>query len=99
MIKNNTKLVVTKGQISSPIDSETIILNINSGVYYSLNSVGQTIWNLLQQPKTFAEVCDTLLAKYDVEYERCENDLLFLLKKLQSEGLIQISNEEDIQIY
>lgn len=99
LLKNNkSKLVAAKGQIAAKMNDETVILNSNSGVYYGLNSIGETIWNLIQQPKTFAEVRDAMLTKYEVSSEQCQSDLLSLLEQLQSEGLIQIINEANPQI-
>lgn len=90
---SESKLVAAKGQIAAKMDGEIVILNSNSGVYYGLNPIGATIWNLIQQPKTFAEVRDAILTKYQVSSEQCQSDLLSLIEQLQSEGLIQIINE------
>ncbi|WP_036477737.1 PqqD family peptide modification chaperone [Myxosarcina sp. GI1] len=90
---NKLKIIAAKGQIAAEMDGELLILNSNSGIYYGLNPIGQTVWNLIQQPKTFAEVRDAILTKYEVSSERCQSDLLSLLEQLQSKGLILISNE------
>lgn len=33
---------------------------------------------------------DTLLSEYDVDEKLCERDLLILLEKMKSEGLIEV---------
>ena len=78
-------------QVSCPLGDEAAILNLNNTVYYGLNPVGARVWNLLQQrPRTIGELRDLLIEEYDVEAGRCEADLLELLQKMRTEGLIQV---------
>ena len=81
---------VAPEQISCPLGDEAAILNLKNTVYYGLNPVGARVWNLLQQPKTVRELRDVLLDEYEVDAGRCERDLLELLEKMRSEGLIQV---------
>lgn len=80
----------TTEQVSCPLGDEAAILNLKNTVYYGLNPVGARVWNLLQQPRSVGELRDALLDEYDVEPERCEHDLLELLEKMRSEGLILV---------
>jgi hypothetical protein len=83
-------VIAAPEQVSCPLGEESAILNLKNTVYYGLNSVGARVWNLLQQPRTVGELRDALLDEYDVEAARCETDLLELLGKMRSEGLIQV---------
>lgn len=85
-------VVASSEQVSCPLGEESAILNLKNSVYYGLDSVGACIWNLLREPKSVGELRDTLLAEYDVDAGRCERDLLELLEKMRSEGLIQIQS-------
>jgi hypothetical protein len=77
-------------QVSCPLGDEAAILNLKNTVYYGLNPVGARVWTLLQQPRSVGELRDALLDEYDVDENRCESDLLELLEKMRSEGLIQV---------
>jgi hypothetical protein len=79
-------------QASCPLGDEAAILNLNNSVYYGVNPVGARVWNLLQQPRSVQELRDALLGEYEVEADRCERDLLDLLEKMRSEGLIEVRN-------
>jgi hypothetical protein len=81
---------VTPEQVSCPLGDEAAILNLKNTVYYGLNPVGARIWNLLQRPRSVGELRDTILDEYAVESAQCERDLLELLEKMRSEGLIQV---------
>jgi len=79
-------------QVSCPLGDEAAILNMKNTVYYGLDPVGARIWTLLQQKRSVGELRDLLVEEYDVEAERCGQDLLELLKKMRAEGLIQVAS-------
>ncbi|WNZ22757.1 PqqD family protein [Leptolyngbya sp. NK1-12] len=84
----------TKDQVSSDLVGETVILNLKSGVYFGLNEVGTTIWNLIQQPRTLQSIHTSLLAEYDVDSEQCMQDLIAILHDLQAAELIEITHAD-----
>jgi hypothetical protein len=91
-ISEQTVVVAAKDQVSCDLAGEAAILNIKNGVYYGLDPVGARIWNLMRQPRAVREIQNTLVGEYDVEPERCSRDLLGLLEKLLSEGLIEVKD-------
>jgi hypothetical protein len=93
-ITRDTLIAQAKEQVSSDLQGEVAILNLKNSVYYGVDAVGPRIWELLREPKTVSEVLDTLLQEYEVERERCEEDLLVFLEKLSKEGLIEICDEQ-----
>lgn len=86
-------VVATSGQVSCPLGEEAAILNIKSSKYYGLDSVGARVWTLIQQPRSVGELRDTIVKEYDVEADRCEQDLLEFLGKMRSEGLIEVRDQ------
>jgi hypothetical protein len=84
--------VSAKDQVSSDLGGEVAILDLKAGVYYGLDAVGARIWSLIQEPITVNEIRDILLEEYEVEPERCEHDLLALLRRLADEGLVEVRN-------
>jgi hypothetical protein len=86
----DTVVVVAPDQVSCALGDEAAILHVTKSVYYGVNPVGASIWNLLKTPKTVREIRDALLQEYEVEAGRCERDLFALLEKLCEEGLIRI---------
>ena len=75
-------------QTSAEVDGENVILDLEDGVYYGLNAVGTQVWNRIQDPTTVGEIVDDLTAEYDVDYERCFDDVVSLLEDLAENGLI-----------
>lgn len=85
-----TTVMVTSQQVSCPLGDESAILNMKNSVYYGVNPVGATVWNLLREAKTVSQIRDAILDEYEVDEVRCEKDLLALLEEMRSEGLIEV---------
>jgi len=90
MIALGTLIGKTQDQIASDLGGEVVVLNIQHGIYYGVDDVGVTIWQLLDQPRTPEAIRDAVLAKYDVDPEECERDLLRFLEQLLNAGLIEV---------
>jgi hypothetical protein len=91
VISDQSRISVSKDQVSCDLAGEVAILSIKNGVYYGLDPIGASIWTLIQQPRTFAEVREALLALYDVDQPRLESDLRKLLAELVEQGLIEVA--------
>ena len=80
-------------QVSCDLSGEVAILNLKNGMYYGLEEVGAAIWNLVAEPKPVSRILEALLDRYEVDHERCRNDLLTLLGMLNTRGLIRVTDE------
>lgn len=92
-LTDTTVIRVTDTSLSTNIDNETVILEKESGKYYGLNTVATYIWEMLDDSRTFAELRDALLEEYDVNRERCENDLKEVLSEMEEFGLIEVGGD------
>ncbi|HZQ07900.1 MAG TPA: PqqD family peptide modification chaperone [Anaerolineae bacterium] len=80
-------------QVSSPLADEMAVLNLENGVYYTLNRTGARVWEGLQEPRRVSELRDMLVRRYDVSPEQCERELVQLLENMAQEGLIEVRSE------
>jgi Coenzyme PQQ synthesis protein D (PqqD) len=87
---DQSRIAVSADQVSCDLAGEVAILSLRNSVYYGLDPVGASVWSLIQQPKTFAEIRDALLGIYDVDSAQLESDLQALLGELSEQGLIEI---------
>jgi hypothetical protein len=74
-------------------DDEVVIVNLDSGAYYSLGGTGTQIWNLMEQGLSPAAITDNLVQFYDGSRDEIHAGLEGLLRDLLSEKLI-VSFEE-----
>lgn len=93
VISLKTIVVASKENVSCSLGEEEAILHMRSGVYYGLDPVGARVWKLLDRPKSVGELQAAILEEYEVEPAKCESDLLLLLERLRTEGLIEIRSE------
>lgn len=91
VLKSST-ITASKNHLSSEIDGETVLLDIESGVYLGLNSVGSSIWNLIAESKKVTDIRDAIANEYEIDLDSCEKDVLDFLEKLADEGLIEVQN-------
>jgi hypothetical protein len=91
-ISDRSVVVAAKDQVSCDLAGEAAILNIKSGVYYGLDPIGAQIWRLMQEPRAVAEIQNAITNEYDVEPNRCAQDVVALLEKLLAEGLIELKD-------
>ena len=95
MISIDSEVVATRNQVSCDLQGEAAILNLENGVYYGLNPVGARIWELIQEPRNVADIRNTILEEYDVDEERCQDDLLQLLREMETHGLIEVHDAKN----
>ena len=82
-------VVASDALVSCDLAGEAVILSLQTELYYALDTVGSRVWELVQEPRAVAAVCDALAAEYDVEPARCEADVLRLLTDLAGHGLVE----------
>jgi len=51
--------------LSSEIDGEAVLIGIETGRYYGLDAVGTAIWNRIEQPCSFDDLCAGLSEEFD----------------------------------
>ena len=78
------------GSVSTVLDGETVILDVESGVYSGLNEVGTVVWTMLEKQATFAAMRDAILNEFEVSPEECSQNLYSFLKELVDNKLIEV---------
>jgi hypothetical protein len=89
-IQRDSVIRASPRQVSTQLGTETVILGVERGQYFSLNEVGAAIWELIQDPRTVEAVCSELLSHYDVTRETLEADVLEILETMHAQGLVQV---------
>jgi hypothetical protein len=74
--------------VFTPMEGETVLLDLRSGVYYSLNSVGTAVWEMLTGTAPLGAVCSALCARFDVPADNAWGDLAALIGHLSREQLV-----------
>ena len=64
------------------LEDESVILNLNDESYYSLNSTGMIIWNLLQTSPSLKEAFEAFKNQFEVESGKASTDFHLLIHEL-----------------
>lgn len=65
-----------------------ILLDPNSGSYFSLSDVGARIWELCDGERTVQQIAEELAEEYDAGADQILADALELVRELDAEGLL-----------
>ena len=78
---------------SELIDGEAIIIDLGTGMYFSLDGAAGRIWALLAELRSLNEILACLLAEYEVGAQVARDDLENLVTQLLAENLIVPAGE------
>jgi len=81
-------VTISSSVVFRDLSGETVLLNLDSGIYYGLDEVGTRIWHLLAEALPLATVCSTIQQEYAVEPDVIERDVLQLVGDLCDQRLV-----------
>ena len=74
--------------VHETIDGETVVINLDSGNYYSLQLAGAEIWDLIVRGATVGQINQYIGLRYDGASESIEQGVSDLVSELQRQELI-----------
>lgn len=85
------RLKIPTQVMARQVGDEAVILDLGSGTYFGLDPVGARTWQLIGEGLTISEICEQLLAEYEVARVDLERDVGALIDELRSRGLVSTS--------
>ena len=82
-----------KELIKREIAGETVLVPVGKSVYdanglFVMNELGAFIWDLLPKVDTEEQICEAVLAEYDVSAETAARDVAEFLEALRNMNMI-----------
>jgi hypothetical protein len=84
----HTALTIPDHVMARRVGEQSVLLNVESGVYFGLDALGARIWELLSAGRTLRAICDELAPTYDVPRSEFERDVLDLVGSLARANLV-----------
>lgn len=81
-------MIINKKIITREIQGETVLLNQENGDYFSLNGIGTEVYSCICEGMEIEEIINSLLNKYDTEYDTLKNDIVSLVNKMQKKNIL-----------
>lgn len=72
------------------VDNEAVVIHLDTGSYYSLNTIGTEFWKMLDSEATLAEHAAATAKKYDVDVQMVTDDFIELAEEMHAEGLVHV---------
>jgi hypothetical protein len=88
----NTYLIRSKNVAWKVLDGESVVLNLDSGVYFTLDMTGTAVWERIDGATSLEEIGRGLCEQFEVTSEQAQRDLLELTRTLMDEGLVRITD-------
>lgn len=85
-------MVARRGDLlEAQVDDELVGLSVERGTCYGFNTTATAIWAMLLSPQSFGQILDHLVARYGVDRDRCAGESAALLRELQADGLVELT--------
>lgn len=89
IIDSNSHFRINTPQvIQEIIDGEAVMINLDTGSYYSIDKLGAEIWGLIESFASVEEIVKWIANRYEGDIEIIENAVKKLINELQEEHLI-----------
>jgi len=82
--------IQNKEVIQSRVGDEVVMLDVESGYYFGLNSVASVIWDMMKEKIELNTLVENLMKEFDVDRATCELDTLELLDEMKGKKIIRI---------
>jgi hypothetical protein len=77
-----------EGIAAQVADGEAVLLDIESGEYFALNTVGSRIWELCDGTKSTADIVSVICTEFDAAEDIVTADVAEILSELEQVGLL-----------
>ena len=84
----DTQLTIPPHVLSRLVGEETVLLNLESGIYFGLDGVGKFIWDSVSDGKSLAETVDSIVAEYEIGEDQATTDVVDFTATLVERGLL-----------
>jgi len=87
-------LVVRSGDfIASTVDDDLVMMSLEKGIYYGLDTIGSQIWEHIAEPISVNDLCHKLTDQYEVDSAQCQEDVLAFLNEMLIEEMIHVVDQ------
>lgn len=76
---------------TTDLDGDKVMMDLEKGQYFALNSVASRIWEVMESPKKVSEIVDILLQEYYVDRETCEKSVIEFIEGLDNAEIISFA--------
>ncbi len=88
----SASVVVPQHVVHREFAMETVVLNLQSGMYHGLNPTGARMLHALERSPTVGDAAAGLAVEYGIGQQQIEDDLCDLCSQLLERGLLELND-------
>lgn len=85
LIRHNANVVAVD------VTQEAILLDVDSGYFFQLNSTAASIWHLLEEPRSLADLCRALQSDFPAGDAALVDDVRGFVGDLVERGILELA--------
>ena len=89
----DTRLEVSSSVVTREIGGEIVLMDLDSGTYFGLDSVGARAWLAIEDGQTIEDLCTQLEQEFEVSPEQLRQDISALVSKLLEHNLVTAKDD------
>ncbi len=89
MIDLNTHVSQSASPLVTEIEGEMVMMDVKSGLYFNLDTIGSDIWRRIAEPVSVLALCEAMERNYDADLMTIRKDVLELLAQMAEHGLVR----------
>ena len=83
-----TRLSIPPQVMSRLVGDETVLLDLESGMYFGLDGVGKRIWEAIGEGLTLGQTAAVIVSEYEVEEDQARANVIEFASDLVERGLL-----------
>jgi coenzyme PQQ synthesis protein D (PqqD) len=88
MLTLQNRVTVCDDVVFRALGDESVILSLDTGMYFGLDPVGTRMWTLLAE-RDLAGVAEAIHQEFEAELSEIQQDVLTLVEQLLAKRLVQ----------
>ena len=81
-------MIINSNIIARDLQGEMVLLNKENGDYFTLNSMGSEIYNLISDGMETGDIIDLLFEKYEIEHDKLRTDILAIIDDMKEKNIL-----------
>ena len=78
--------------VGTQLEDSFVILSLEAAQYFAFNTTANSIWDLLEEPRTCGQIVDALMRRYEVSEQDCTRSVARVIDELRANGLVRESH-------
>lgn len=91
-VDSSMRVVAASDTVSTDVDGEQVLLNLETGMYHGMNTVGTDIFEMIEEPRSVADLTAEISEKYEIDEETARTDVREFLDSLLEAGLVEVNS-------